>query len=112
MKVALVVEWLDPWRGGAETSTLHMIHHLREAGVELDVFTRSRPSPRPGLRVHSIAGSGASRLRANVTFAHRVERRLREMRFDLVHAITPCKAADIYQPRGGTVRVVRRPGRS
>ncbi len=103
MKVALVVEWLDAWRGGAETSSLQFIHHLMERGVEVHVFTRSRPSPAPGLHVHNIGGASMSRIRRSITFTHRVEHLLRSNSYDIVHAITPCRYADIYQPRGGTV---------
>lgn len=103
MKVALVSEWLDSWRGGAETSTLQFIHQMMDRGVELHVFTRSRPSPTPGLFVHTISGASMSRTRRSVTFSHRVERILRADSFDVVHAISPCRFADIYQPRGGTV---------
>ncbi len=103
MKVALVSEWLDAWRGGAETSTLQFLHHLMDAGIEVHVFTRSRPSPTPGLHVHSVSGAAMSRTRRSVTFAHRVERMVRADRFDIIHAISPCRGATIYQPRGGTV---------
>ena len=103
MKVALVSEWLDAWRGGAETSTQQFIHHLMDRDVELHVFTRSRPSPTPGMFVHTISGASMSRTRRSVTFSHRVERILRTDSFDVVHAISPCRYADIYQPRGGTV---------
>lgn len=103
MKVALVAEWLDAWRGGAETSTLQFMHHLMDRGVEVHVFTRSRPSPTPGLHVHTMSGAAMSRTRRSVTFFHRVERQLAGDSFDIVHAISPCRGADIYQPRGGTV---------
>ncbi len=103
MKVALIAEWMDAWRGGAETSTQQFIHHLMDAGVELHVFTRSRPSPTPGMNVHSINGAAMTRTRRSMTFAHRVERQLLSSSFDVVHAISPCRFADIYQPRGGTV---------
>jgi len=103
MKVALISEWLDPWRGGAETSTVQFIHHLMDAGVELHVFTRSRPAPAPGLVVHTVSGAAMTRTRRSVTFAHRVERALRRASFDVIHAISPCRGADLYQPRGGTV---------
>ncbi len=96
-------EWLDAWRGGAETSTLQLIAHLREAGIELDIFTRSRPSPEPGMRVHTVSGAAKTRTRASITFANRVDRRIRAEKFDVVHAISGCLTADIYQPRGGTV---------
>ena len=103
MKVALVAEWLDPWRGGAETSTQQFIHHLMAGNVELHLITRSRPSPTPGMQVHTIGGASMSRTRRSVTFAHRARRLLRADSFDVVHAISPCLSADIYQPRGGTV---------
>ena len=103
MKVALVAEWVDPWRGGAETSTLQFMHELIAQGVDLHVFTRSRPSPAPGFTVHTISGAALSRTRQSVTFAHRVTTQLAQQRFDVVHAISPCRGVDIYQPRGGTV---------
>jgi len=103
MRVALVSEWLDAWRGGAETSTLQFLHHLMDAGIEVHVFTRSRPSPAPGLQVHSVSGASMSRTRRSVTFAHRVQRMLQRHEFDVVHAISPCLDVDVYQPRGGTV---------
>lgn len=103
MKIALVSEWLDGWRGGAETSTLQFLHHLLRSGVEVHVFTRSRPSPTPTLHVHTVSGAAMSRTRQSLTFGRRVERLLRDESFDIVHAITPCRGADVYQPRGGTV---------
>ena len=104
MKVALVAEWLDAWRGGAETSTIQFMRHLMAAGAEVHVFTRSRPSPTPGLEVYTLSGAAMSRTRRSATFAHRVGRLLQPGRFDVVHAISPCPVADIYQPRGGTLR--------
>ncbi len=103
MKVALVAEWLDAWRGGAERSTQQFLHHLMSSGVELHVFTRSRPSPTPGMAVHTIRGAAMSRTRRSITFARRVEQLFQEGSFDVVHAISPCRGADIYQPRGGLV---------
>ncbi len=103
MRVALVTEWLDAWRGGAETSTRQFMHHLMDAGVELHVYTRSRPSPVPGLFVHSVSGAAMSRTRKSVNFALRVDRMLGEETFDIVHTFVPIRRADVYQPRGGSV---------
>lgn len=107
MKVALIIEWLDGWRGGAETSTLQFMNHLLAAGVELHVYTRSRPSPTPQLHVHTISGAAMSRIRRSVTFAHRAASAVRHERHDIVHAISPCFVADVYEPRGGTVAETR-----
>lgn len=103
MKVALIVEWLDPWRGGAETSTLQFVHRLLDRGVDLHVFTRSRLSPAPGIRIRTFSGTSLSRTKQTVTFSHRVRQALRAESFDVVHAVTPCRGADLYQPRGGTI---------
>ncbi|MBI1827798.1 MAG: glycosyltransferase family 4 protein [Planctomycetes bacterium] len=103
MKIALVSEWMDAWRGGAETSTLQFLHHLMDRGVEVHLFTRSRPASAPGLQVHSINTSRLGRALGSGSFVRQVEEKLHENSFDIVHAITPCPSADIYQPRGGTV---------
>lgn len=103
MRIALVTEWLDSWRGGAETSTRQFMHHLMDAGVELHVYTRSRPSPVPGLFVHSISGASMSRTRKSASFGLRVDRMLGEEDFDIVHTLVPIRRADVYQPRGGSV---------
>ncbi|MHC5109637.1 MAG: glycosyltransferase family 4 protein [Planctomycetota bacterium] len=103
MKVAIVSEWVDAWRGGAETSTLQFVHRLIDEGVEVHLYTRSRPSPTPEFRVHAISGAAMGRTRKTVTFTHRVDRILRSQSFDVIHAISPCRTAHLYQPRSGTV---------
>jgi UDP-glucose:(heptosyl)LPS alpha-1,3-glucosyltransferase len=103
LKIALISEWLDPWRGGAETSTLQFLYQLLEEGIEVHLFTRSRPSGLPGLFVHTVSGAAMSRTRRSVTFSSRVERMIRSESFDVIHAVTPCRFADVYQPRGGTI---------
>ncbi|MFH0983008.1 MAG: glycosyltransferase family 4 protein [Planctomycetota bacterium] len=103
MKVALVIEWLDEWRGGAETSTAQFVRHLLRRGVDLTVFTRSRLSPTPDLQVRTLSVTTPTRSRRSKRFAHRAAAAVRRERFDVVHAISPCLAADVYEPRGGTV---------
>ena len=103
MNVALVIEWLDAWRGGAETSTQQFIHALIARGVHLDVYTRSRLSPTPAMKVHTIATPVPARVAKTAVFVRRVDGRIRHQSYDIVHAITPCMTADVYQPRGGTV---------
>jgi UDP-glucose:(heptosyl)LPS alpha-1,3-glucosyltransferase len=103
VKVALVAEWLDPWRGGAETSTQQFLHRLMDRGVDLHLFTRSRLSPTPGLHVHCLNGAAMSRRRQSAAFLRRVECEVSAEQFDIIHAISPCRFATFYQPRGGTV---------
>jgi len=103
VKIALISEWVDPWRGGAETSTMQFLHCLLDRNIEVHLFTRSQPAAVPGLTVRHISGASMSRTRRSMTFAHRVERMIKNESFDVRHAITPCRYVDLYQPRGGTV---------
>ena len=102
MKVALIVEWLDAWRGGAETSTQQFVNHLVDLGVELEVFTRSRVSPRPGMAVQTVPATGLSRSLKTLAFCRRADRMVEGCGCDLIHALVPSRVADVYQPRGGT----------
>ncbi len=103
MRIALIVEWLDPWRGGAETSTRQFLRHLVELGVEVDVFTRSRSASAPGMTLHTVQSASPSKMRSSALFPSRAARAVRQVPCDLVHSIVPCTATDVYQPRGGTV---------
>ncbi len=117
MRVALVMERLEASRGGAETSTGQFIRHLLELGVTVRVVTRSPIAPESGMAVHQVAVSGATRAGRSAAFARAAERLARTLDVELVHAISPCLAADVYEPRGGTVvetikrnLALRRPG--
>ncbi|GAG49772.1 unnamed protein product, partial [marine sediment metagenome] len=101
MKVGLIIEWLDAWRGGAETSTQQFVNRLIDLGVELEVYTRSRLPARPGMKVHTIKVAGPSRAMKTLSFCRRADEMVREAAPDVVHALTPSLAADVYQPRGG-----------
>ena len=103
MNVALVMERIEPWRGGAETSTQQFMQHLLAMGHQLEVFTRSRLSPTPGMKVHTVHSPARTRSGRTASFARQVDRRLAAADVHLVHAISPCLRADIYEPRGGTV---------
>jgi UDP-glucose:(heptosyl)LPS alpha-1,3-glucosyltransferase len=103
VKVALVMERIEPWRGGAETSTHQFMQHLVGMGVELEIVTRSRLSSAPGMKVHTVRSNSATRSGRSAAFAREADRLTALADVDLVHAISPCTRADIYEPRGGTV---------
>ena len=102
MKVALIVEWLDAWRGGAETSTQQFLDHLLEMGCEIDVYTRSSLPSRPRLTVNTVGAGGPTRAFKTLSFCRRCDAAVQDKSYDIVHAITPALSADVYQPRGGT----------
>ncbi|MGD8452077.1 MAG: glycosyltransferase family 4 protein [Phycisphaerae bacterium] len=105
MKVAIVQETVDARRGGAETSTLEMARGLASLGLDVSILCRAAPPDvvdEPRLRVVRLRAGGLSRTLRTFSFLRAVLRqRLRE-HFDIIHAVTPCLAANVYQPRGGT----------
>ncbi len=103
MNVALIIERLEPWRGGAETSTLQFANHLAREDCSVTVLTTSAMQSTPELTVVPIRASRAFRSARTLFFARRAAAYVQTHKFDVVHCITPCQAADVYQPRGGTI---------
>lgn len=103
MKVALVIERIETWRGGAETSTMLFANHLARLGCEVHVITTSHIPSTPDLKIVPIRANSGLRAMRTLSFARRATRYLRGKDYDVVHGITPCAALDVYQPRGGTV---------
>ncbi len=99
----MVSESVTPRRGGAETSTAQFIQHLLDQGLDVDLYTRSRIDSNEHFTVHSINTGNVPRALKTIRFSRRVDQLLSNHRYDIVHAITPCLSADIYQPRGGTL---------
>src|SRR5512133_2474462 len=103
MEVALIIERIETWRGGAETSTMQFAQHLAQDGCRVSVLTTSHMPSTPELNIIPLRASRSVRTARTAKFAQRAAEYLRVHPFDIVHSITPCPAADIYQPRGGTI---------
>ncbi len=103
MKVALIIERIEVWRGGAETSTMLFAGHLADLGCEVTIITASSAQSTPSLEVVPIHTGGWNRVQKTRRFVERAGQYARERGFDVVHSISPCPSADVYQPRGGTV---------
>ena len=106
IRVGLVIERLEAWRGGAETSTLQFISHLVKHGCDVTVLTLSNAPSTPSMRIVPIKAKSPFRSKRTQLFVQRAADYARENPFDVVHSITPCLAADVYQPReyGSTIR--------
>lgn len=115
MKIALVCEWIDPARGGAETSTWRFARALAQRGHEVHLFTRSRSMPegtecggeRDGLHLRTVVPYGWLPVQRFRSFVSRADRVVLQEPFDVIHAVSPCRNADLYQPRGGTFAETR-----
>ena len=105
MKVAIVQETIDARRGGAETSTLEMARHLAKLGLDVAVVCRAAAGDLPaqeGVRIIQVPVRGVTRILRTYRFLRRVHTLRLSEQFDIIHAVTPCLAANVYQPRGGT----------
>jgi len=103
MNVALIMERIETWRGGAETSTNRFAHCLAGRGCKVTMVTASHVASTPAVTVVPIKTSDTLRAGRTWLFVQRAGSYIREQDFDIVHSITPFPAADLYQPRGGTV---------
>jgi UDP-glucose:(heptosyl)LPS alpha-1,3-glucosyltransferase len=108
MRVAIVQEHVDVRRGGAETSTVEMARHLAQLGLDVSIVcSAAAPVPaemdeRSAVIVQRLECSGPSRLARTVQFVGQADHVCRLEGFDIVHAVTACLSANVYQPRGGT----------
>ena len=73
MIVALVVEWLDTDRGGAETSVRQFIDELLAIGLTLHVITRSRIPNQTNLHIHRLEPWALTRKAATAAFLDAAE---------------------------------------
>ncbi len=120
MKVVLIIEQLDLSRGGAERSTFEFAERLADNDLSVTIVT-GKTKLLPTKYKSAIINfdiKNRSRLTSLILFCKAAERLLRSEQFDIIHAITPIKSADIYQPRGGLIdethrqNVMRRTGLS
>jgi len=105
MRIAIVQETVDVARGGAETATSEMARHLAALGLDVSLVCsggRSEACDLEGVALRPIPARGPTRAWRTYQFVQAVNRLCHQERFDIVHAITPCPAADVYQPRAGT----------
>ncbi len=103
MKIALIIERIETWRGGAETSTMGFAEHLARLGCDVHVLTTTDMPSTPALTIVHVPTPRTFRSLRTRRFVERAQDYARAHDFDVVHGITPCPAADVYQPRGGTV---------
>jgi len=105
MKIALIMQHVDSGRGGAETSVDQYTRHLARRGCQVHVYTTSvSPSGDfDGVAFHTIPSRSPLRGLRTRKFVRRAVEQIQRERFDVVHAVTCCLDADIYQPRGGSI---------
>jgi UDP-glucose:(heptosyl)LPS alpha-1,3-glucosyltransferase len=104
MKVAFIIEHLDPHRGGMERSAVDFLTELADLGPEVHVVTQTSAWDHPGIQVHALGVSGWTDAMQYRSFVAHAQRFLANGQWDVVHAVRPCLSCDMYQPRGGIVK--------
>ncbi|HET6673841.1 MAG TPA: glycosyltransferase family 4 protein [Nitrospiraceae bacterium] len=104
MKIAFIIEHLDPNRGGMERSAVDFLTELADLGPEIHVVTQTGAWDHPGIRVHQLGVAGWTDEMQYRGFVDRAQRFLASQPWDVVHAVRPCLSCDMYQPRGGIVK--------
>lgn len=103
MKIALVIERMDPQRGGREISTGQLAGELARRGQDVTIICRHCSCKVSGARIRELGQRGLTRTQRLENFIDDAREELAAGQYDLVHAVLPFPAVDVYQPRGGTV---------
>ncbi len=100
MRIGLVVENLDPCRGGVEQWTNQFAGWLLSEGHEVHIVAKYFGQTSPGGIVrHTVAPT-----RSRCAFAASAETVLRELRLDVIHDMGAGWYCDVFQPHGGSRR--------
>lgn len=101
MKIGVVIERMEAWRGGAETSTLELCRLLVERGHDVHILTTTNSQSLPDVTIHTIKAPTLISSRKIAVFAKRAAVLARKQKFDVIHSVALMPEADVYQPRGG-----------
>ena len=103
MRIALIIERMDPARGGRETSTAQIASALVKKGHAVTILCQFAAWESDGVEVRTLGRLGLSRTHRLLSFVDDVKSVLGSESFDVSHAMLPVPGIDVYQPRGGTV---------
>lgn len=103
MDIAIVIERMDPFRGGRETSTAQIVAELARRGQKVTVICRQGGWRCDGVEMLAMGKRGTLRITRLNNFIEDVQKTLAGRKFDIVHSMFPLPGANICQFRGGTV---------
>jgi UDP-glucose:(heptosyl)LPS alpha-1,3-glucosyltransferase len=103
MNIALVIERMDPSRGGRETSTAQIAEALAARGHRVTILCQRAAWRAEGVAVVELGRRGLRRVRRLEHFVTDVQSVMTHHHYDIVHTSLPIPGANIYQVRGGTV---------
>ena len=103
MRIALIIETMDPRRGGREKSTAQIAEGLARRGHEVSILCEGGRWECEDVTMHQFGRRGLLRVQRLGYFVASVQAVIADGGFDVVHAMLPIPGATIYQPRGGTI---------
>lgn len=101
MRIGLVIDSLDPRRGGVEQWTCQFIRQVAVVGHEVHVVA-SRFAPK--LEIQGMVTHTLPPTRSRREFASRAEHVLRSLALDVTHDTGSGWYCDVFQPHGGSRR--------
>lgn len=103
MRVALVIERMDPLRGGRETSIAQIAVRLAEAGCGVTILCQEGGWQDRKVEVLPLGRRGMTRTDRLRNFVADVRAEADATEYDIVHTSLPIPGADVYQLRSGTI---------
>lgn len=103
MRIALVIERLDPSRGGRETSVAQLAGALMQRGHDVTVICQIAAWQCEGVTLRQLSVRGRMRITRLRNFVSDVQSAIADGGYDIVHTTLPVPGANVYQPRGGTI---------
>ena len=106
VKTALVLEKFSISRGGAERSTYELACALADLGVDVTLLAgkiNTEGLNNLPFRTQQLNVKGITRARQWRSLERALTAHVSRNKYDVVHSISPLLAADIYQPRGGSI---------
>jgi UDP-glucose:(heptosyl)LPS alpha-1,3-glucosyltransferase len=100
VKVGLVIDRLDPSKGGAEAALADLARACVAAGHEVDVFAMSAAAGAPG-RLVRVGVAPGPRGPRDTAFAKRAVAAARKGGCDVVVGVRHVTGVDVYWPHGG-----------
>ncbi len=103
MKIALILERMDPSRGGKEVYTAQLASALAQRGHRVSILCQKAKWQDKAVEVVVLPRRGLLKVARLKNFVANVEAMIARSGWDITHAMLPIPCADIYHPHGGTV---------
>lgn len=107
MRIALVIERMDPGRGGREMATAEIAVELARREQEVTIICQEADWSGQGVAIRRLGRRGLGRMGQLRNFVADVQREISRAGYDIVQAMLPLPGANVYQPHGGTVPAQR-----